>query len=209
MKFVIVKYLFLLSALAMSVYVLAVKNSFTWFMFYGVALLSLSYVLVVVVEFFLASKQAKAAAKVFTYFTQGTMAKKAIRIGAFMIASAILLFSGIKVLLFGIVLIALLITEILNLWAKLKNNMYYIYFEEKALVFNEDGVKRIFASHVSEIEFRYEIFYLTLKNNQIRMIETERVGEKDRKDFIKEFVFWATTYQLNFTGEAKEKLGLK
>ncbi len=175
MKFVIVKYLFLLSALAMSMYVLAVKNSFTWVMFYGVAILSLCYLVVAVVEFLVEAKKDKAAPKVFTYFTQGTIAKKAIRIGAFMIASTILLFSGIKVLLFGIVLIALLITEIVSLWVKLKNNMYYIYFEEKAVVFNEDGVKRIFASHVAEIEFRYEIFYLTLKNNQIRMIETERV----------------------------------
>ncbi|MDP2387021.1 MAG: hypothetical protein Q8M29_11655 [Bacteroidota bacterium] len=209
MKFVIVKYLFLLAALLLSVYVLLVKNSFTWTMFYGVALFSACYVLVAVIESFYSVKQKKASGKIFTYFTQGTMSKKAIRIGGFMIASGILLFSGMKVLLFGIVLFSVLLTEILNLWVKLKNKMYYVYFEEKAIVFNDDQVRRIFASHVSEIEYRYNIFYLTLKNDQLRMIDTERVGENERKEFIKEFIFWATTYQLAFTGEAKEKLELK
>lgn len=178
-------------------------------MFYGVALFSACYVLVAVIESFYSVKQKKASGKIFTYFTQGTMSKKAIRIGGFMIASGILLFSGMKVLLFGIVLFSVLLTEILNLWVKLKNKMYYVYFEEKAIVFNDDQVRRIFASHVSEIEYRYNIFYLTLKNDQLRMIDTERVGENERKEFIKEFIFWATTYQLAFTGEAKEKLELK
>ncbi len=209
MKFVIVKYLFLLAALVLSVYVLAIKNSFTWTMFYTVAILSICYVMVAVVEFLNSAKRQKAAAKVFTYFTQGTMSKKAIRIGGFMIASAILLFSGMKVLLFGIVLIALLITEVVSLWVKLKNKMYYVYFEEKAIVINDDQVKRVFASHVSEIEYRHEIFYLTLKNNQVRTLDTERVQESERKEFINEFIFWANTYELPFTGEAKEKLELK
>ena len=209
MKFVIIKYLFLLAALSVSVYVLLVKNSFTWNMFYGVTLLSVCYVLVAVIETFFIVKQKKVSGKIFTYFTQGTMSKKAIRIGGFMIASGILLFSGMKVLLFGIVLFSVLLTEIISLWVKLKNKMYYVYFEEKAIVFNDDQVKRIFASHVSEIEYRYNIFYLTLKNDQMRMLDTERVGENERNEFINEFIFWATTYQLPFTDEAKEKLGIK
>ena len=146
----------------------------------------------------------------FVYFTQGMVTKKVIRIGSFMIASGILLFSGLKVMLFGVVLLAMLSGDVAGLLMGLKHRMYYVYFEEKSIVFVEDQVKRIFASHIKEIEYRYEIFYLTLKNDQVRLIEMARIeGEEDRKAFIQEFIFWATTYQLPFTEEAKQKLGIR
>jgi membrane protein required for colicin V production len=109
----------------------------------------------------------------------------------------------------GILLFAMLVTEIISLFVKLRNKLFYAYFEEKSIVFFDDGVKRIYSSHIKEIEYRYNIFYLTLKNDQVRMIETERVeGEEAQKDFVQEFVFWAKTYNLPFTEEAREKLGI-
>lgn len=208
MKTLIVKYLFLLAALGISIYVLLVKNSFTSTMLYAVSGLSLGYIILSLVEYSSAAKQEKPKHKLFVYVTSGMIAKRSIRIGAFIIASAILLFSGLKVLLFGVALLALLIGEVISLFVKLRNKMYYIYFEEKAIVFREDNIKRIFASHIREIEYRYEIFYLTLTNNQVNVIETDKVGKENQQEFIKEFVFWANTYQLPFTSEAKEKLGI-
>lgn len=208
MKILIVKYLFLLAALGISIYVLLVKNSYTFNMLYAVSGLSLGYIILSLLEYTSAAKQDKPKYKLFVYVTSGMIAKRSIRIGAFIIASAILLFSGLKVLLFGILLFALLIGEVISLVVKLRNKMYYIYFEEKAIVFREDNVKRIFSSHIREIEFRYDIFYLTLNNSQVKIIETDKVGKENQQDFIKEFVFWANTYQLPFTSEAKEKLGI-
>jgi hypothetical protein len=135
------------------------------------------------------------------------VAKKIIRIGAFIIASAVLLISGNKVLLFGIVLLGLLISEILMLFLELKNGNYFIYFDDKAIVVNFES-KRLFPSHVAEIAFRFDIFYLTLKNNHVRMIMLSKLKEEDVPRFKAEFINWANQNNLPFTQEAKEILKL-
>ncbi|MCD6065714.1 MAG: hypothetical protein K0S33_540 [Bacteroidetes bacterium] len=206
MKLILVKYSVLLAALCVCVYVLLIRNSFTWPMLYLVLGLSLFYILIAVAGNLSQTQKTSKKANSFVYYTPGLLTKKAIRIGGYAIAAGILLFSGIKVLLFGILLLAMLLSELAGLWISLKNDLYFLYFDGKALVFQQDQVSRIFATHIREIEYRYEIFYLTLSNNQVKMVETQKVKESSRADFIKEFVNWALTNDIPFTEEAKGKL---
>jgi hypothetical protein len=175
-------------------------------MLYLVLGLSLFYILIAVAGNLSQTQKTSKKANSFVYYTPGLLTKKAIRIGGYAIAAGILLFSGIKVLLFGILLLAMLLSELAGLWISLKNDLYFLYFDGKALVFQQDQVSRIFATHIREIEYRYEIFYLTLSNNQVKMVETQKVKESSRADFIKEFVNWALTNDIPFTEEAKGKL---
>lgn len=207
MKIFVVKYLVLLAALVSSIYVLLVKYSFSNNMLYLVIGLTTLFLVLQVMDYFVSNKKNEMPKNGYVYFTNGLITKKIIRIGAFLIATFVLLISGNKVMLFGIVLLGLLISEVIMLILELKNGNYFIYFDDKAIVVNFES-KSLFPSHVAEIAFRFDIFYLTLKNNHVRMIVLSKLKEKDVDRFKQEFISWANQNNLPFTQEAKEKLGL-
>lgn len=207
MKIFVVKYLVLLAALVSSIYVLLVKYSFSSNMLYLVIGLAALFLALQVMDYIVSNKKEEMPKNGYVYFTNGLITKKIIRIGAFIIATFVLLISGNKVMLFGIVLLGLLISEVIMLILELKNGNYFIYFDDKAIVVNFES-KRLFPSHVAEIAFRFDIFYLTLKNNHVRMIVLSKLKEKDVDRFKQEFISWANQNNLPFTQEAKEKLGI-
>jgi len=207
MKIFVVKYLMLLGALICSIYVLMVKYSFSKNMLYLVVGLTGLFLILQVVDYFVSNKKEQMPPNGYVYFTNGLVTKKIIRIGAYIIATAVLLISGNKVMLFGVVLLGLLISEIIMLILELKNGNYFIYFDDKAIVVNFEST-RLFPSHVTEIAFRFDIFYLTLKNNHVRMIMLSKLKEEDVPRFKVEFISWANQNNLTFTQEAKEILKL-
>lgn len=207
MKFFVLKYLVLLAALVSSIYVLLVKYSFSTNMLYLVIGLTALFLVLQIMDYFVSRKKEEMPKNGYVYFTNGLITKKIIRIGAFLIATFVLLISGNKVMLFGVVLLGLLISEVIMLILELKNANYFIYFDDKAIVVNFES-KRLFPSHVTEIAFRFDIFYLTLKNNHVRMIVLSKLKEEDVPRFKTEFINWANQNKVPFTQEAKEKLGL-
>jgi hypothetical protein len=206
MKLILLKYAALLGALCICIYVLLVKNSFTYTMLYLTLGISILYLLFSVADSLGRAKKAEKRKDTFAYFTPGLVSKKAIKGGSYAIAGFVLFLSGSKVMLFGMPLLAMLLNEICELVINIRNGSYYLYLDEKAIVFQQDSVKHVFASHIDEIEYRYENFYLTLTNRQVKMIETEKLQEKQRNEFIRLFVDWAVRNHVNFTDEAKEKL---
>lgn len=207
MKIFVVKYLVLLAALISSIYVLMVKHSFSKNMLYLVIGLTVLFLILQILDYFMSRKKEDMPANGYVYFTNGFVTKKIIRIGAYIIATVVLLISGNKVMLFGIVLLGLMVSEIIMLILELKNGNYFIYFDDKAIIVNFES-KRLFPSHVTEIAFRFDIFYLTLKNDHVRMIVLSKLKEEDIPRFKAEFISWANQNNLPFTHESKEKLGL-
>jgi hypothetical protein len=205
MKLALFKYFVLLGALCACIYVLLVKNAFTYTMLYSTIGTSVLYLLLSVAYSTSRSKKAEKRKDTFPYFTPGMISKRAIRVGSFAIASFVLFISGSKVMLFGLPLLAMLLSELFDLAINIRNGSYYLYFDGKAIVFHQDNVKHVFASHIAEIEFRYEIFYLTLTNRQVRLIETEKIKEDRREEFIRWFVEWALRNDVNITEEAMHK----
>ena len=206
MKLTLIKYLVLLGTLCVCVYVLLIRNSFSTTMLLITLGGALAYLFLAITDSISRSKKAEKRPNTFAYFTPGMVTKRVIRAGAFAIAGLVLVFSGTKVMLFGFPLLAMLLSELSDLLINIKNHSYYLYFDEKAVVLQQDSVKRIYPSHIREIEFRYEIFYLTLNNNQVRLIETEKIDSDRRSAFISQFVDWALRNDVNFTDEAREKL---
>lgn len=195
----------LLVALVVSVYVLMVKYSFTMQMLLIVIAAALLFIVLQVADYYANKKKQQVPTNGFLYYTNGVVTKKVIRIGAFAIASGVLLFSGNKVMLFGVVLLALLISELITLILELKNNNYFLTIDDKSITITYEN-KKIFPSHVKQIEFRHEMFYLTLKNDQVRTIELDRLKNEDKPTFQQQFINWANQHNLPFTDEAKVKL---
>ncbi len=134
MKTSILKYIVLLSALLISVYVLVKKYSFTYNMLFIVSGLLILYVIIQTLEQIKNKKEKKMPANGFLYYTPGVITKKVIKIGAFIIAATVLLYSDNKVLLFGLVLAGIILADIISLIMELKNNRYFVYFDDKAIV---------------------------------------------------------------------------
>lgn len=144
----------------------------------------------------------------FFYFTHGMFAKKAIWIGALLICGFVLYFSQSAIRHLAPLVWVLIIGETLSLVWRFKMKAYYISIYANYIFLLQTSVRKIFAANVAMIEFRYDIFYLTLKDNQVEMLDLENLLPENREHFKQEFLKWADRNQLPLTDEAKEKLNL-
>jgi len=62
----------------------------------------------------------------------------------------------------------------------------------------------ISAKHILEIEYRHNIFYLTLKNNKTQLIDTSRFYDNAQEKFSSNFKSWILQNQIA-VGEALKK----
>ena len=69
-----------------------------------------------------------------------------------------------------------------------------------------EGEQKIFASQIESVEYRYDIFYLKLKDKKTVALETDRLFENQKQIFTEKMVQWVMRNQLEFTAEAKAKL---
>lgn len=207
MKFTLLKYLFLLGALAIAIYELVMPVMLTFTM-YNVFLGLLLLFVISSITGNLLHKAPPRSKTVFPYYTPGLVTKKMILIGAYIISAFVFWMSHTKILLFGIVLVAILIADIAGLFIKMRKKYYYIYLDEKAILLQQENLKKIFPSHIREIEYRHGIIYLTLTNNHVQLIEPDKISSLHQEEFMHAFIDWAQSHNILFTAEAKEKLGL-
>ncbi|MFL5752030.1 MAG: hypothetical protein ACJ76F_01380 [Bacteroidia bacterium] len=172
------------------------------------ASLGLLYLVFSITEILKTRQTTDPGEKRFFYLTNGTLAKKAIRIGAFLMGSIILYLSETSLQSLAIVIFIMLIAESIAFVVRLKLKSYFISIREKYLLIRTEKEIKVFASQISSIEYRYEIFHLTKTDEHVQQIELEKLEAAERANFVKEFIAWCEKHQLPFTDEAKVKLSL-
>jgi hypothetical protein len=141
----------------------------------------------------------------FFYLPFNVISTKVIKLGAFLIACVVLSFSTTLIFLAGL-LVSVLVSDLLIFLLRLKQKVYYISLFANYVLFSLEEERKVFASQIKTIEYRYEFFYLKLKNNKIYDIDTNRLDKRNKHLFTEKFVRWGLLNRLEFTEEAKEKL---
>src|ERR1700741_1467017 len=90
-----------------------------------------------------------AGEKRFFYLTNGTLAKKAIRIGGLIMGSVILYLSHTRLQNIALVVFIMLISEAIVFLFRLKLKSYFISIKEPLILINADREIRIFASQIA------------------------------------------------------------
>jgi hypothetical protein len=185
----VLKNIFLLIATVIALLVLLIKNSYTSTVFYSILTLSFIYLVFHVLYFFKEKKKYTMNENRYVYYTLGFITKRIIFIGAALIVSIVLFISGNKVFLFGILTTTLLLAEFIGLFFMLSNDFLFVELKDNKIFISESKT-RILTSHIKEIDFRHEIFYITLKNNSTFLIELDRIQANNVEAFKKSFANW-------------------
>jgi hypothetical protein len=193
----ILKNIFLLIAALIALLVLFIKNSYTSAVFYSTLIFSVLYIVFHIMYFIKEKNKYIVDENRYPYFTLGFVTKRIIFIGAAIIVSGVLFFSGNKVFLFGILTTTLLLAEVLGLVFMLSNHFLFIELKDNKIFISETKTN-ILPAHIKDIDFRHEIFYITLKNNKTHLIELNRFQSSKIENFKKSFVNWIHQNNLPF-----------
>jgi|ERR1700756_883325 len=142
----------------------------------------------------------------FFYLPYDVVSHKLIRLGAFAIAGGVLWISPTGLRFLASLLFMIIVADLLVFILKIRQKVYYMSLFANYVLISLEGEQKIFASQINEVEYRYDIFYLKLKDKKTVALETDRLPENQKQIFTEKFVQWALRNQLQFTAEAKTKL---
>lgn len=168
--------------------------------------LGIVYAFLSVAEF--SSRLAKMSLPVdrYYYLPYSIVSGRLIKLGAFAIAAAVLYASYTSLAFLSVILCIIILSESLVFALKVRQKVFYVSLMANYILISLEQEKKIFASEVNEIEYRYDIFFLTMKDKRARSIEVVRLDKSQQQAFRDKFVQWATRNKLKFTEEAKSKL---
>jgi hypothetical protein len=142
----------------------------------------------------------------FFYLPFSVITNKTIKLGAFTIACCVLFLSKSTLVFLAGLLLMIIVADIFVFILRVQKKVYYVSLFSNYILFAQEDERKIFASHIKIIEYRYGIFYMELNNGKIYTIEVARIKNSDQTIFIEKFVLWVVCNKLHFTDEAKEKL---
>lgn len=202
----LIKQLILLVALIFTIVHLFVQAFDKNTMIALIAVSGMLYVILSVAEF--STKLAKMSLPFdrFFYLPLSVISDKAIKLGAFAIAGGVLWVSSSALVFLAALLCIIILADLLVFILKVKQKVYYVSLFANYIFISLESEKKVFASQIASVEYRYDIFYLKLKDKKTVSLITDRLAENQKQIFTSSFVQWVQRNQLEFTAEAKEKL---
>ena len=168
--------------------------------------LGITYIFLSVAEFSTRLAKMSLPFDRFFYLPYEVISDKTIKLGAFAIAGGVLWVSSSALIFLAGLLFIIIAADILVFVLKVKQKVYYLSLFANYVLVSLEGERKIFASQIESVEYRYDIFYLKLKDKKTISLVTDRLAENQKQIFTEKFVQWAIRNQLEFTAEAKSKL---
>ncbi len=199
--------LFVLCGLAFSIGIFHYPQGF--FALLSIYILAIAYTVLYAIELKDNSFIVEAPIERYFYITNGFIALKAIKLLALLGLSIFFLINknGLGILGFAILLI--FVTDTIAFIYKYNKKSYCIALFANYVYFQLDFSKKIFAHQINEVAFRYDIFYLILKDKKVEIIETEKLQSNDRTTFKNHFIEWIVRNKINCSEEAKVLLNIE
>ena len=142
----------------------------------------------------------------FFYLPYEVISDKMIKLGAFAIAGGVLWVSSSALVFLAGLLFIMIIADLIVFVLKVVQKVYYVSLFANYVLISLEREHKVFASQIAGVEYRYDIFYLKLKDKKTVSLVTDRLAEGQKQIFTQKFVQWVQRNQLEFTTEAKAKL---
>ncbi|HEX7414315.1 MAG TPA: hypothetical protein VF411_09765 [Bacteroidia bacterium] len=200
------KQLTLLLALSFTISYLLVRIPGKKAMIISQIVLGLVYLFLSVAEFSTKLAKMNLPFDRFFYLPHSVISNKAIRLGAFAIAGGVLWVSSSSLIFLAGLLFIIIASDALVFLLKIKQKIFYLSLFANYVFISLERDRKVFASQIASVEYRYDIFFLTLKDKKTIPIVTDRMAESQKQLFTSTFVAWVLRNKLEFTAEAKVKL---
>ena len=145
------------------------------------------YILSACLEAFVLA-QINDSSKRFTYFTNGFVTKRFLKIILFICCGFILLYSNSIIRYMSVMCFTIAITEILvTIWRYIKN-LCFIAFQNDRVIISTNKQVSLSASNIKKIEFRHGLTYII--NNQDKALTLRSDIMKEKDSFKNELMLW-------------------
>jgi hypothetical protein len=205
MRLVLLKTLFLLLAAVLPFlpFIIKVKSVYC---FAGAFIFGLLYILAGSREVKLSAARSSEAGERFNYIPFKLISKKIIRAAFFLMVAAVLIAPEIRLVQLEPAILTIAAGEILFFLTGIRNRFYYISLNEDYIYIKQDRELKIFSNEITHVDYRYEIFYLVLKNRGTIKLNPEFIAKEERKRFTETTVSWIRSNGLVITDDATAKL---
>ncbi len=198
------KNLVLLAVLALSAYNFFYRE-LSWSSLLAVQCLSgVVYIFLSCYEFLNASFRASLPVQRYPYFASSFIMFRALKISIFVALALLLYASGSRVQYIYPICLTIALTEGILTYLKYKRALCFVNIYANYLLLVQSKFTRIFASEISLIEFRHDIFYFVKKNRKTVQINLEHIREKEK--FIQAIHEWIIRNNVPVSAESKTKL---
>jgi hypothetical protein len=198
--------LIVLCGLAFSIGVFGYPQGF--FALFSIYILAIAYTVLYAIELKDNSFITESPIERYFYITYGFVAIKAIKLFALLGLSIFFLINGKGLSVLGFAILLIFVTDVIAFSYKLYKKSFCIALFANYVYMQLDFNKKIFVNQIKEIEFRYDIFYLVLKDKKVEIIELEKLQSNQREAFKTKFVEWIIRNKINCTEEAIVKLNI-
>ncbi len=200
--------LILLCLLSFSIGVLKYPSINSWLGLSSIYALAIAYTILYAIELKNNSSMADIPVERYAYTTYGFIALKAIRLMALLGLSIFFLVTGRGLSILGFALLLIFVTDSVAFFYKISKKTYCIALFANYIYFQLEASKKLFVTEIQEIESRYDIFYIILKNKKVKLIEMEKINFEARGKFQKQFSEWIVRNKVKCTLETKTVLNI-
>jgi len=126
------------------------------------------------------------------------------KIAVFIGFGALLYLSGNRIKYLYPICLIVALTEGLVMWLKYRKDLCFVSIYANYLMFAQDRIVKLFASDISLVEFRHEIFYFVKKDGKSMQIKLVHIAQKE--NFLKAINEWLNRNKIVMGEESIEKL---
>jgi hypothetical protein len=135
------------------------------------------------------------SSKRFTYFTNGFVAKRFLKIIFIAFSGCVLLYSNSIIRYMSPICFIIAFTEIIvTIWRYIKN-LCFIALQDDTIIISTNKQVRLNASQIRKIEFRHGLTYIINNQNKALTLRTDVM--KDQEIFKTELLKWVEENNLN------------
>lgn len=168
------------------------------------SLAGVAYVFLSCYEFLNASFKASLPVQRFPYFTNSYIMFRVLKITFFLALSILLFTSGNRVKYIYPICLIIAATEGVITWLKYSKSLCFVNIYANYLLIVQSKFTRIFASEISLVEYRHDIFFFVKKNN--KTVEIRLVHIRNRERFIYAINEWINRNQVFVSTESRMKI---
>jgi hypothetical protein len=164
----------------------------------------LGYICLSFYEYMNASYRASLPVQRYAYFSYRYAMTKGLKAGLFLLFAAALYIAGTKVQYLYPICLIIATTEACIALLKYRNSLCFVNIYANYLLFVEDRIMKVFASHIILIEFRHDIFYFIRKDRSAVQLNLEHI--RDKEGFVHGLSDWINRNNVTLSAESRGKI---
>lgn len=139
------------------------------------------------------------------YLTKGRIFRKVILfviLGAMSVVTVI----ATNIPVVHALMISIMLTEVLTFIVRVAGNYYRVEITEDRISIFEDQRKVVHHSRIKDVEFRYEMFFLRMKDDGVYEVHVPSIRQEDQKRFVQTMLNWLEMHGIPVTREGVQNL---